>query len=65
MAAGLHSEAQARERHHVELPKVIGDYHMRDLPDENVKALDELNEALYQSCVTCHLHYRPNYGRGR
>lgn len=32
---------------------------------KDVKALDELNEALYQSCVTCHLHYRPNYGRGR
>ncbi|MBX7191953.1 MAG: chromosome segregation protein SMC [Sandaracinaceae bacterium] len=35
--------AQARERHRVELPKVIGDYHMRDLPDENVKTrIDEL-----------------------
>lgn len=32
---------------------------------KDVKALDELNEPLYQSCVTCHLHYRPNYGRGR
>ena len=32
---------------------------------KDVKALDELNDALYQSCVTCHMHYRPNYGRGR
>lgn len=32
---------------------------------KDVKALDELNDQLYQSCVTCHLHYRPNYGRGR
>jgi len=32
---------------------------------KNVQALDELNDQLYQSCVTCHLHYRPNYGRGR
>ena len=30
---------------------------------KDVKALDELNDALYQSCVTCHMHYRPNYGR--
>ncbi len=35
--------AQARERHRIELPKVIGDYHMRDLPDESVKTrIDEL-----------------------
>lgn len=30
---------------------------------KDVKALDDLNDALYQSCVTCHMHYRPNYGR--
>ena len=32
---------------------------------KDVNALDALNDALYQSCVTCHQHYRPNYGRGR
>ncbi len=32
---------------------------------KDVQALDGLNDQLYQSCVTCHLHYRPNYGRGR
>lgn len=32
---------------------------------KDVNALDDLNDQLYQSCVTCHLHYRPNYGRGR
>jgi hypothetical protein len=32
---------------------------------KNVDALADLNDALYQSCVTCHQHYRPNYGRGR
>lgn len=32
---------------------------------KDVGALADLNDALYQSCVTCHLHYRPNYGRGR
>lgn len=30
----------------------------KDLP-----ALEQLNDAMYQSCVTCHQHYRPNYGR--
>ena len=30
---------------------------------KDVKALEELNDALYQSCVTCHTHYRRNYGR--
>jgi hypothetical protein len=30
----------------------------------DVAALVAVNEALYQSCVTCHRHYRPNYGRG-
>jgi hypothetical protein len=32
---------------------------------KDVDALDALNDQLYQSCVQCHLHYRPNYGRGR
>lgn len=31
----------------------------------DVKALEDVNESLYQSCVTCHQHYRRNYGRGR
>lgn len=30
---------------------------------KNVEALDNLNDAMYQSCVTCHMHYRRNYGR--
>jgi len=32
---------------------------------KDLDALVELNDALYKSCVTCHQHYRPNYGRGR
>ena len=32
---------------------------------KNVDALVDLNDALYQSCVQCHQHYRANYGRGR
>ena len=29
----------------------------------DVKALVDLNDALYTSCVQCHQDYRPNYGR--
>jgi hypothetical protein len=32
----------------------------RDIP-----AIEAVNDALYESCVVCHRHYRPNYGRGR
>src|SRR4029077_4835048 len=32
---------------------------------KDLKALEALNDQLYQSCTTCHMHYRPNYGRGR
>lgn len=28
-------------------------------------ALEALNEEVYVSCTTCHMHYRRNYGRGR
>ena len=30
----------------------------KDLP-----ALEALNDKLYESCVTCHQHYRANYGK--
>jgi hypothetical protein len=29
----------------------------------DLEALIGLNDRLYESCVTCHQHYRPNYGR--
>ena len=32
---------------------------------KDVDALVAVNDALYESCVVCHRHYRPNYGRGR
>jgi hypothetical protein len=32
----------------------------RDMP-----ALVGLNQQLYEACVTCHMDYRPNYGRRR
>jgi hypothetical protein len=30
---------------------------------KNVKALEALSDRLYESCTSCHQHYRPNYGR--
>ena len=30
---------------------------------QDVAALVALNDAVYQSCVVCHQHYRRNYGR--
>jgi hypothetical protein len=31
----------------------------------DVDGLVALNDELYESCTSCHKHYRPNYGRGR
>jgi hypothetical protein len=30
---------------------------------KDIAALEELNDQLYESCTSCHQHYRPNYGR--
>jgi cytochrome c556 len=35
----------------------------RAVKAKDVDALEALNDQLYQSCVTCHQHYRTNYGR--
>jgi hypothetical protein len=32
---------------------------------KDVAALEALNEQLYESCTSCHQHYRANYGRRR
>ena len=37
----------------------------RAAKNHDVKALEDLNEAVYVSCTTCHMHYRNSYGRGR
>lgn len=31
--------------------------------EKDVEALAALNDAVYQSCVVCHKHYRPDYGK--
>src|SRR5262249_18471760 len=30
---------------------------------KDVQGLANLNDAVYTSCTTCHMHYRTNYGR--
>ena len=32
---------------------------------KDVPALEALNDQLYESCTSCHQHYRANYGRRR
>ena len=32
--------------------------------EKDLQALIALNAEMIQSCVVCHRHYRPNYGRG-
>jgi len=36
----------------------------RAAKNHDVNALADLNDAVYTSCTTCHMHYRQNYGRG-
>lgn len=31
--------------------------------DKDVNAIVELSDRLYESCTSCHRHYRPDYGR--
>ena len=38
-----------------------GNAAFRAAQDRDVEALSELNEQLYQSCITCHQHYRGGY----
>ena len=32
---------------------------------KDVAALEAVSDQLYESCTTCHQHFRPGYGRGR
>jgi hypothetical protein len=40
-----------------------GEAAYRAAKDRDVAALEALSDQLYESCVTCHQHYRPDYGR--
>lgn len=35
----------------------------RAAKDRDVAGVEAASDALYESCVTCHRHYRPDYGR--
>jgi hypothetical protein len=60
-----HARDQDRWMADAKLLREAGAAAFKAAKNEDVAALDALNEQLYQSCTTCHLHYRPNYGRGR
>jgi hypothetical protein len=40
-----------------------GDLAFKAARRKDVDGLVAVNDALYTSCVTCHQHYRPNYGK--
>jgi cytochrome c556 len=40
-----------------------GEAAYRAAKDRDVAALEALSDPLYESCVTCHRDYRPDYGR--
>jgi hypothetical protein len=46
-----------------ELMLDAGEAAYRAAKDRDVAALEALSDQLYESCVTCHRDYRPNYGR--
>jgi hypothetical protein len=31
--------------------------------NHDLQKLEDLNQAVYESCVVCHFHYRPDYGK--
>ena len=40
-----------------------GESAYRAAKDRDVAGLEALSDALYESCLTCHEHYRSDYGR--
>src|SRR5262245_15755234 len=63
MMAG-HARDQDRWMADARLMRDAGAAAFKAAKAKDVKALEALNDQLYQSCTTCHMHYRPNYGRG-
>ena len=41
----------------------VGTAALKAAKKKDVEALAALNDQLYQACVSCHQHYRPNYRR--
>lgn len=59
-----HARDQERWMADAKLMRDAGAAAFKAAKAKDVKALEDLNEQLYQSCTTCHMHYRRNYGRG-
>jgi hypothetical protein len=59
-----HARDQERWMADAKLMRDAGTAAFKAAKAKDVAALEALNEQLYQSCTTCHMHYRPNYGRG-
>src|SRR5215510_12922807 len=59
-----HARDQERWMADAKLMRDAGAAAFKAAKAKDVKALEAVNEQLYQSCTTCHMHYRRNYGRG-
>ena len=60
-----HARDQDRWMADAKLLREAGAAAFKAAKNKDVAALDALSDQLYQSCTSCHMHYRPNYGRGR
>lgn len=59
-----HARDQERWMADAKLMRDAGTAAFKAAKAKDVAGLEAVNEQLYQSCTTCHMHYRPNYGRG-
>jgi hypothetical protein len=54
---------EAQWRADARLMRDAGAAAYRAAMQKDVAALEAVSDELYTSCTTCHMHYRPNYGR--
>ena len=59
----VHARDQDRWMADAKLLREAGAAAFKAAKAKDLAALEALNEQLYQSCTTCHMHYRRNYGR--
>jgi hypothetical protein len=58
-----HARDQDRWMADAKLLREAGAAAFKAAKNKDLAALEALNDQLYQSCTTCHMHYRRNYGR--
>jgi hypothetical protein len=58
-----HMRDRTRWMDDARLMQVVGEKAFKAAKAHDVPALEALSDELYESCTTCHMHYRPNYGR--